>query len=202
MTRPPLFRCVLPALALVVLMTGGQSAVSAEPKNPIKPPPETYEVPLRFARHDFEALCYNTLSCRVLYNENDFTPYAVNKPTPAPSSPNYREKWGEAGYLGIDNFPQPADVQWTSLDGMKHRARVDMARIFKDQLVWHKVPKQEMTDFYSGSVAGEPNIYLEVNDRTINVYMMMLIPTKTEQITGNRYSYFRNDVLLVWTHTY
>lgn len=190
------------ACAVLFLVTGCQAAMSKPLDDVIKPPPETYAVPLHFARHDFAAYCYNTLKCSVMYNEHQFTRYAVDKPMSAPSSTDYKDAWGFSGYLGIRNFPPPADVRWTSLDGVKHEAKVDMAAVFKDQLVWHKVPKSDMADFYSGPVAGEPNIYLEVNDRTINVYMMMLIPTKTEQIAGDKLSRARDDLLLVWTHTY
>lgn len=200
MTRPPLCRCVLPILALVLLIIGGQSAVSAE-NDQIKPPPETYEVPLRFGKHNFQAFCYNTLNCRVVYNNYNFTPYDANTRSPAASSPSYRDAWG-GGHLGIDNFPSPAEVRWTSLDGSEHDATVDMAKIFKDQLVWHKVPKSDMADFYSGPVAGEPDITLEVNNRTINVYTKMFIPTRAEQIPGNKHSNFRDDQILAWTHTY
>lgn len=195
-------RCAALICAAVVLVTGCQTVMSKQPDNVIKPPPETYAVPLRFARHDFAAYCYNTLNCSVVYNEHQFTRYAIDTPMSAPSSPNYKDAWGFSGYLGIRNFPPPADVRWTSLDGVKHEAKVDIAAIFKDQLVWHKVPKSDMADFYSGPVAGEPNIYLEVNDHIINVYMMMLIPTKTEQIPGNKLSYARNDMYLVWTRSY
>ncbi len=138
----------------------------------------------------------------MVYDNYEFTPYYIDAPAPAPSSPNYRATWNNASYIGIDNFPAPADVQWKSLDGVPHEAKVDMAAIFKDQLIWHKVPKSDMADFYHGPVAGAPNIFLEVNDRTINVYMEMLIPTKTEQIPGNKYSNGRDDLFLVWTCTY
>ncbi|MEW9625561.1 hypothetical protein [Rhodanobacter geophilus] len=168
----------------------------------IQPPPETLAVPLRFARHNFEAFCYSTLSCRVIYNDHDFTRDAADKPSPPPPSPDYKSAWPGVLYVGIDNFPAPAKVQWTSLDGVRHATEVDLAKVFKDQLIWHKVPKSDMADFYSGSVAGEPNIYLEVKDRTINVYMEMLIPTKSEQIPGNKLSYGRDDLFLVWTHIY
>jgi hypothetical protein len=197
----PRFRsAVLPA-AFVLLMTGCQTAMSTQ-TDIIQPPPETLAVPLKFAEHVFAAFCYNTLSCRVVYNNHNFTPYDNNKRSPSPSSPDYKKAWGFGGHIGIQNFPPPAEVQWVSLDGVKHEAKVDMAKIFKNQLVWHKVPRSDMADFHSGPVAGEPNIFLEVNDRTINVYMMMLVPTKTEQIPGNKLSYARDDLFLVWTHMY
>lgn len=200
MIRPPRCRCAL-LLALALLMTGGQPAMSAE-TDMQAPPRETHAVPLRFGAHDFAAVCYNTLSCSVIYNRKQFTPFSVDKPSPAPRSPEYRQHWGQAGYLGIDNFPPPAEVRWISMDGVKHEAKVDMAKLFKEQLVWHKVPKADMADFYTGPVAGEPDIFLEVNNRTISVFTKMLIPTRTEQIQGNRYSNGRDDLFLVWTRTY
>lgn len=189
------------AIALL-LMTGCRPAMSDQTVTRIEPPAPTREVPLHFVRHDFDALCYNTLSCTVLYNYRDFTALFKDKPSGPPSSPDYKDHWGEASYIGIRNFPPPAEVTWKSLDGVAHKATVDMATIFKDGLIWHNVPKADMADFYRGPVAGNPNIYLEVNDRTISVYTMMLIPTRTEQIPGNKYSYDRTDLFLVWTHTY
>ena len=88
------------------------------------------------------------------------------------------------------------------MDGVQHKASIDMAAIFKDELIWHKVPKADMADFYRGPVAGAPSIFLEVDDHTINVYSRMFIPTRTEQIPGNKYSNARDDLFLVWTRTY
>lgn len=197
----PRFRSALLPVAFVLLTTGCQTAMSTQ-TDTIQPPPETHAVPLKFARHNFEAFCYSTRSCRVVYNNHDFASYTGGKPSPAPHSPDYKREWPGVLYVGIDNFPSPVDVQWTSMDGSKHQAQVDLARIFKDQLIWHKVPKSDMADFYSGPVAGEPNIYLEVKDRVVSVYMEMLVPTRTEQIPGNKLSYGRDDLFLVWTHTY
>lgn len=174
--------------------------MSAQPDS-IRPPPETYAVPLRFGRHNFGAHCYNTLNCRVLYDNNNFTRLAGNKRMPAPRTDDYPNSLS-AGYLGIRNFPPPADVLWTSLDGVRHEVSVDLAAIFHDQLIWHKVPRSDMADFYRGPVAGAPDIMLEVNDRTLSVYMRMLVPTRTEQIPGNKLSYARDDLFLVWTRTY
>jgi len=192
----------LPLIVIAAALTTGCHPAMTTQSPKIQPPPETLAVPLRFASHNFEAHCYNTLSCKVVYDNYEFTPYYIDTPAPAPSSPNYRIAWSNASYIGIDNFPAPADVEWKSLDGVSHEAKVDMASIFKDQLIWHKVPKADMADFYHGPVAGAPSIFLEVNDRVVNVYMKMFIPTRTEQIPGNKGSDFRDDLFLVWTRTY
>lgn len=172
----------------------------------IQPPPETLAAPLRFAKHNFVAYCYNTIGCHVVYDNYDFSDSVSDQDRddvvsgPAPSG-DYKANWN-ASHIDIHNFSAPAGVRWKSLDGVPHEAKVDMAAIFKGQLIWHKVSKPDMADFYRGPVAGDPSIFLEVNGRTINVYMKMFIPTRTEQVPGNKDSNFRDDLFLVWTHTY
>ncbi len=165
-----------------------------------QPPAPTHEVPLRFAGHNFGAHCYNAIGCRVGYNgryQIDNAQDQVSGPPPA----DRNKVWG-GGEGTIRNFPPPAEVRWKSLDGVPHEAKVDMAAIFKEGLIWHNVPKADMADFYRGEWAGDPDIHLEVNDHTINVYMEMLVPTKTAQKPGNEYSFHRTDLFLVWSHTY
>ncbi|HWG88442.1 MAG TPA: hypothetical protein VN679_11730 [Candidatus Acidoferrales bacterium] len=200
--RKPMRHRVLPLIVIAAALTTGCHPAMTTQSPTIQPPPETLAVPLRFASHNFAAHCYNTLSCKVIYDNYDFTPYDVDAPAQAPSSPNYRAAWMPASYIVLHDFRAPAEVEWKSLDGVSHEAKVDMAVIFKDHLIWHKVPKSDMADFFRGPVAGSPSIFLEVNNHTINVYMGMFIPTRTEQIPGNKDSDFRDDLFLVWTRTY
>ncbi len=74
---------------------------------------------------------------------------------------------------------------------------VDIASIFRDQRVLHHVPNGAV----DGDI-GDPGIILEVNDRTINVYMKAFVPTRVPQIPGNEYSRFRDDLILAWSKTY
>lgn len=168
----------------------------------MQPPPETLEVPLRFARHSFEAHCYNTLRCSVIYTQEDFTRLLRDEPRGPPKTADYQKSWGFASYIGIPNFPPPAELRWTSIDGQAHEVTLDISMIFKDELIWHKVPKADMAHFFEGPVASDPSIHLEINNRTVNVYIQDLIPTKTEQIPGNKHSTARTDMFLVWTRTY
>lgn len=160
-------------------------------------------LPLRFKQHSFEAYCYNTQDCSVVYNGDELTRYAAGKASPPPPSTDYRERtWGGAPVIGIRNFPPPAQVSWTSKDGAAHEAAVDIGSIFKDELVLHQVPDGEIPDGTFNGPAGEPEIVLEVNDRTISVYMKMFIPTKSAQIAGNPNSFFRDDIVKAWSKTY
>src|SRR3546814_10785958 len=90
-------------------------------------------------------------------------------------------------------------VTWRSKDGTPHHAEVDIGDIFKDRLIRHNLQREEISETSSIS---HPGIILEVNDRTINVYMRARIPTKELQIPGNKYSDFRNDLIKVFSRTY
>lgn len=198
--RSPVLRAILSAATVLLLMTGCHPAMSTQSDNADQHRGEPPMFPLTFVDHDFEVHCYNTLRCRVIYNDSNFSPYKAEKePSPPPPSADYRDHWRFASNLGIRNFPPPAEVSWTSLDGIEHEAKVDIGAIFKDQRVLYKVPDSEIPD---RSWGGEPGIILEVNGRTLSVFMKAFIATKTEQIPGNRDSDFRADVIQAWTHTY
>ena len=186
--------------AVILSMTGCQPAMSTQPDHAHKNPNESAMFPLKFGSHAFEVHCYNTLRCRVIYNDSNFSPYkAEDEPSPAPRSADYRDRWNFASNLGIRNFPPPAQVSWTSLDGVEHQAKVDIGAIFKDERVLYNVPDSEIPD---RSWGGEPGIILEINDRTLIVFMKAFIATKTEQIPGNKNSDFRDDVIQAWTKKY
>jgi len=183
------------------LIAGCQTAMSDQATAAtVKRDPATY--PLHFKKHNFEAYCYNTRDCQVLYAGVNESAYATGKPTSAPPSSDYRTKWPFASHIGIQNFPEPAQVAWTTLSGERLEASIDLGEVFKDELVLHKVPEDEIKEQAFKGPVPSPSIYLEVNDRTISIYMKVLIPTKHEQIPGNKNSYFRSDVVKAWSKTY
>lgn len=186
------------------LLQGCQPVMSTTPNDP-PPPRGTYDNtvadwPFRFKRHNFGAACYSTYGCRVVYN--DFLhidqPDDVLRRSSASIGPDYLDNLS-GGYLGIDNFPPPAVVTWRSKDGTAHRAEIDMAAIFKDELILHEVSKDDIPE---GVSVMDPAIILEINDRTINVYMRGRIPTKSLRTPGNPYSDYRKDLILAFTQTY
>jgi hypothetical protein len=168
-----------------------------ESNGPTKPP---NVFPLTFKEHNFAAHCYNAIGCSVIYNNHQHSAWnGPDEVAPPPDSPDYREEWGLASYIGVRNFPPPAQVRWRSMDGVAHEAKVDIGAIFKDERVLHRIAE---SDYAERSFGGSPGIVLEVNDRTISVYMKASVATKTEQIPGNRYSYGRDDVILAWSYAY
>lgn len=185
------------------VVTSGELAPTGDPaKAPnlkLLPP----EWPLRFKEHNFGARCYDTLECSVVYDDFEHGGYRREEPSPSSASkgPDYLKGWN-GGYGSVHNFPAPAKVVWTSKDGSRHEAEIDIGEIFKDQVVLHYVPREELADLPDGRFGSDPSILLEVNDRMIRVYMRAMVFTKHFQRPPSRHSDFRNDLILVRTYTF
>jgi hypothetical protein len=157
--------------------------------------------PLKFKAHYFGAACFNTQSCIVLYR--DF-PHGAMHEGPSPSIESTGRSLDQlltASRGPIPNFPPPAKVTWRSKDGTPHEAQIDIGEIFRDELIRHNLARRDIPD---STVASEhaPGIILEVDDRTINVYMRAHISTRELQEPGNRYSDFRDDLIKVFSRSY
>ncbi|WP_312316130.1 hypothetical protein [Stenotrophomonas sp.] len=182
------------------VLTSGELAPAGDPAKAAEMNDRAPAWPLRFDKHNFSARCHDTLSCEVVYDD---VRHGSEKPTRSSASygPDYLKDWN-GGHGGIRNFPPPARVVWTSKDGSAHEAEIDIGEIFSDQLVRHYVPREEVADVPNGQISVHPAILLEVNDRTIRVYMKAFIPTKHLQTPGNTLSAVRRDLVLVKTYTY
>lgn len=167
-----------------------------------KPPSDPW--PLKFRHYDFGVRCYNTLRCKVIYNHYCFTRLHLDTPSGAPPSDDWRDSWS-AGHDGGYEFASPAEVEWTSLDGIEHQASVDIGELFKDRLVRHNVPRDSVLESWLAAKAVNPlsvDVLMEVNDRTISVYTRALVFTEEPQVPGSPGSGSRDDLILVWTQTY
>lgn len=161
-------------------------------------------LPLRFAGHSLDVHVYDTLAFYVEYNQQGFfsSQYrTVRSPSYAGSIP--RQRWPQAGYIGVRNWPGPAKLRWTSLDGVQHIAEVDFSRIFADALTLHQVPDEQLpAGMFAQGISTDPEIHLEVDNRTVRVYQRARMPTRSAQIPGNRYSNYRRDLFLVAEYHY
>ncbi|MBS7456378.1 hypothetical protein [Coralloluteibacterium stylophorae] len=190
------------ALLAALITTTGCQGVTAKTDDgrTIRPDNTVADWPLKFVQHNFGVACYSTYGCHITYAGR----LVRDEPDDQLklSSESLGDKYPDnlrGGWLGIFNFPPPAKVRWRSKDGASHEADVDMAVIFADQLIRHEVPREEVLE---GSSIMNPDIILEVNDRTINVWMRAFIPMKTPQIPGNEISNARDEPVLVWSRTY
>lgn len=194
--RKTLYRAL--ALALICLPAFGCQSAMSTPGSAGSSRVIPNEFPLRFEKHNFEAHCYNVTGCSVLYHDSYHIKKGPDEVSPPPKMAEYKKYWSGASYLAIPNFPSPAIVKWRSLDGVVHEEEIDIGEIFKDELILHKVPQDEIPA-QTAATAGDPDIFLEVNDCTVNVYMQATIFLKD---TATRKGDFRDELILVWSRTY
>lgn len=155
------------------------------------------ELPLRFKKHNFQAVCYDTYGCKVVYAGTVQRQDDPAKLAP-PATADRRERWGFASHVGIENFPVPAVVTWTSHDGTPLHAQVDIGSLFKDELVRHHVPEADIP-LETAAMPGGPDIFLEVDDRTISILMKATVATKRPTANG---AGFVSELIPVWSKTY
>lgn len=196
----PTQRIATMIVATALTTTGCQGMAATQGSNTAPPsevdPRIVADWPLRFMRHNFGIATYAVQDCSVLYADRLHT--SGSRPALEDVHPNSLEA-KTANHLMIRNFPPPAVVKWTSRDGVPLETEVDIGEIFKDQLVVHETSREEMSE-YTPMV--NPDIVMEINDRTINVYMKAFISLKAPRIEGNPHSDYRNDLVLAWSRTY
>ena len=156
--------------------------------------------PLKFKDHAFGSVCYSTLSCTVWYASHW---HGDEKPSPPPSKygPDYL-RYVDGTHVGIRGSPKSAEVTWQSMDGAHHYTEIDLADIFRDRLIRHNVPREEVADQPGGQLVVDPSIILEVNDRTVRIYMRSSIPLKHLEDPTNIHSDMRRDLVLVKTYNF
>ena len=157
------------------------------------------QLPLRFAGHSFAVHVYDTLAFHVEYNGTGwFSDQYRHARSPSYADSIPRDQWPLAGYIGVGNWPGPAKLRWTSLDGVEHTAEIDFSEIFADGLTLHQVPDNELpAGMYHQGISTDPEIHLEVENRTVRVYQRAWMSTRSEQRVGNKHSNYRKDLFPV-----
>ena len=154
--------------------------------------------PLFFTHQQFGVVCFDTQTCRVVYNDFEFGNPAPTGPASA-LTPQAYDAALNASYGPVARTTPPAEVVWRSKDGSELRTELDIAAIFADGAIRHQVPREDIPE---GISMGTTHVLIEVNDRTVSVYTRTMIPTKREQIPGNKHSAFRDDLIKVYSRTY
>lgn len=150
---------------------------------------------VHFKKHSFSSECAETIGCEIVYAGR-----MQRRESDAKKSPPLRDdvfKRVRGLEIAIPNFPAPAVVTWRSSDGESHLARVDMDEIFKSRTAQHHVPVKDIL-----GVNDEPTILLVVNDKTVRVYLKTGVWLNYEEIPGNPYTTYREDVTLAFEKTY
>lgn len=154
--------------------------------------------PLTFTHLQFGGACFDTVTCGIRYNNFEF---GLAQPAPPRSrmSPQQYTSIMTAGYGPVARIAPPAQLNWISKDGSKLEAQANIAEIFKDRLVRHSTPREDIAE---GASMGSTDVIVEIEDRTVSVYTRMMIPLKKPLDPANRFSTFRDDLIKVWSKTY
>ncbi len=159
--------------------------------------------PLRFDSFSFNARCYHTLRCRVVFAKSHQVSERDDiEPSGEPYAPDWKNHW-KAGYIisAEDVFPPPVDIRWTAMDGVERTTKIDLEKIFPERLILHNAREEEVMEGW-GLEHRHVDILLEVNDRTINVYMRAWVALKQRRDPADRMSDDLRDLILAWTKTY
>jgi hypothetical protein len=162
------------------------------------------EWPLRFKAHSFSVMTYDTWGVEVVYagrlrRQDD--PDVLQRSS-ASYGPDWQRGWGGT-YGDIGNFPPPAQLRWRSKDGTPIEAEIDVGAIFSDEVIRQDVTREEMAYLPDGKYEFEPAIILEINDRTVRVYMQAYVPLRRQiEIQGVMRNEHRVEPVLVKTYTY
>ncbi|ALN65916.1 hypothetical protein GLA29479_5091 [Lysobacter antibioticus] len=162
--------------------------------------------PLTFDAFSFGVRCYNTLASNIIFMNHQFA-VELDGPSGQPSSPEWKDGW-TAGFIVMaeEMPPDPVELRWTSLDGAEHYAEIDLIEdIFPQRLVLHSVPKEDVNEDwarYEGGKTRPPQILMEVNDRTVNVYMKAMVLTNSPPNPDRPDIIGCRDLILAWTKTY
>jgi hypothetical protein len=142
-----------------------------------------------FYDHVFGARCFDTLRCRVLYDNA----YIVN--SGSPSGPfTERDRHNLGGGWGNLEFPSVARVTWTSKDGTNYDEKVDLGEIFRSRTVRY-APDLNVNDVDVRVPPSAPSITLVVDDRSIHVYMKARIWLLHPTDPTNKFTDLRSDTV-------
>lgn len=131
--------------------------------------------PLRFKEHAMVGRRFSATRMEVIYGRHliyNSVGYPGSRPeviitkTPAHEA---RDPSG-SGTIGLRAFEGPLKVKWHSLDDEAHEVTLNLADIFKDRLVPHKEDPAAI-DQELPFISYGPTIVIEVNDRTLSIYM-------------------------------
>jgi hypothetical protein len=101
---------------------------------------------------------------------------------------------------GFRAFEGPLGIEWRSRDGSQHSETLDLEAIFRDRIVPHKEDPDRI-DESMPMIPRSPTIAIEVNDRTLSLYMDVFIALRpTDPSSKSRDS--RRNRTLVFSKSY
>jgi hypothetical protein len=183
------------AMAAAVTMTSGCHSVGLFHRH-IASKVEDGILKIPFSNHVFDAACYDTSRCRVLYNNA----YVVNQGSSrGPFTERDYDNMG--GHWIILEPPGAARVTWTSKDGVDHDETIDLGEIFRSRLVRY-ASDLNVSDVNLSVPPSSPDIILVVENRSIRVYMKAWVSLLYPSDPTNKLSNFRTDPVEAYSRNF
>jgi hypothetical protein len=183
-------------LAMAVAMTVTSGCHSGIKSWHMKSKVEDGVLKMPFYDHSFGARCFDTLSCRVVYDNA----YIVNDGGPrGPFTERDRDNLN-AGWGNLE-FPSVVRVSWTSKDGTNHDEKINLGEIFRSRLVLYPADL-DVNDVKISVPPSAPDIILVVEGRSIRVYMRAWISLLRPRFPGREHSDFRHDPVVAYSQTF
>ena len=89
------------------------------------------------------------------------------------------------------------------MDGVARHVELDLEEVFPDRLILHNAREEDVAPDWGLMIGSRSvDILLEVNDRTINLYMRGWVLLKQRRIPDDPGSDSLRDLILAWTKTY
>lgn len=184
------------AAATTVAVVSGCSSIGIMHRTDSPPRIEDGVLTIPFHEHDFASHCFDTLACRVLYENR----YDSDEKKPSPHLTEAIRRNLGSGWI-LDSFPSVAEVEWTSMDGTHLRETIDLGKIFQSGLILYADDLD--IDSVDLSIPGlPPEIFIVVEDRTIHVYMKAMIPLNKPINPDNKFSTWRFDSILAYKQSF
>jgi hypothetical protein len=124
---------------------------------------------LKFSTHDFGILCYGGITNLNLVYGGSGHNLCIKSPgrEKLPSDETRVPGFLSGSYPA---FAGPVEMEWNARDGTHLTHTIDLDEVFKDRVVLHTADSARIYEAKPIS-GGEPTIIVEVNDRTVSVYM-------------------------------
>ncbi len=125
---------------------------------------------LKFTTHDLNIQAYSISDVNLVYAGSPHELSAGQLTRAKTVEDETRYPGGKSG--SYQAFAGPVQIDWRSKDGTQIKYALDLDAVFKDRKILHT---EDVSKLYKPEpvYGGEPTIIIELNDRTLNVYMFV-----------------------------
>jgi hypothetical protein len=153
---------------------------------------------LKFSSHSLAIFCYGGIydvCIDYAQSRHDLTSAGVMPE----NRPEYENRWPSSTSGSYVAFAGPLTARWKTRDGSSLNASIDLDTIFPDRAVVHS-QDPNLIHRADPFVTKEPIILIEIDHRTVNIYMFTTI--RLDNPAGPKPFASSRERILAYTRTY